>query len=616
MIMKNLKYLFLLAASLLFVACSGGEEEIPNDEKPDSPPQPEIIVENLPDGVKIGEETQQLNNIQLENIENVDEENSTLTLSSALPSDQIPKKGQIILQYSPTEELPYGFLGRVTNVKTNGGKIIVETEAPALDEAFEKLTIKYDMNNIQTMSRAGDDEGFSIDEDNYLCYKRSLEIEDLGVNCDLSLGVNISSDIVLDTKNNIDKQQYGFGIRAGAIITHEINLEGEKSGNHDFGNGIRVRLPYASPAIMGAIQFSWATEAKGMLQITNTITSSFEQVFYVYKDGSNIQTSESKVGDANMDIEYSPELILKGELFAGLGIRFDLRLFGRKELSVGIGSEIGPNAKAEIDLITNSENLYNELEDDFVTLQGLVKAKAYAQAKLFGFNNEWSKEIGDGLNFWETERYIFPEFKKSTLNISNGKAECSTSLGRDLLFKNEVGIGQYESDGQLIDKSTPIPYFLEKDFSDPIAKSFTHHDNNTYWTYVKWGEKIIKCKKLGQTIVGIWASPGYFKYISGANFYDAYICSLHQDGTFDEFTFTYWSKYYSNYGKYKYDQEKGLLLMYYRYDNYTIPEELKVIVVDENKLLWGDSGTGYFRINQEEYDAFVQHAKEIGESLL
>ena len=99
-IMKNLKYLFLLAASILFVACSGDEEDIPNDEKPDSPPQPEIIVENLPDGVEIGEETQQLNNIQLENIENVDEENSTLTFSSALPSDQIPQKGQIILQLS------------------------------------------------------------------------------------------------------------------------------------------------------------------------------------------------------------------------------------------------------------------------------------------------------------------------------------------------------------------------------------------------------------------------------------------------------------------------------------------------------------------------------------
>ena len=74
----------------MLVAC-GGDDIHQGDDTQSDPPN-EIVVETLPEGVEISDETQQLNNFQLENIESVDEENSTLTFSSSLPSDQIPQK--------------------------------------------------------------------------------------------------------------------------------------------------------------------------------------------------------------------------------------------------------------------------------------------------------------------------------------------------------------------------------------------------------------------------------------------------------------------------------------------------------------------------------------------
>mgnify|MGYP003305376554 CR=1 FL=1 len=150
--MQRLKFFLMFVASVMLLACSGGEDPTGGGnnnggETPDKPnPETPVTTEILPEGVEIGEETQQLNNIQLGHIETVDEDNATLTFSAELPAEHIPQKGQILLQYSATEDLPFGFLGRVINVNTVGNNIIVETEAPALDEAFARLSFAYDID--------------------------------------------------------------------------------------------------------------------------------------------------------------------------------------------------------------------------------------------------------------------------------------------------------------------------------------------------------------------------------------------------------------------------------------------------------------------------------------
>lgn len=533
--MKRVKQFLMLLAGVIMFACSGGEEEsVGGDNGGATPNQPEtetpVTVEKLPAGVELVDGTTQLNSVHIEHIKSVDTDNSTLTFSTNLPTEQIPQKGDILLKFSATEELPYGFLGRVTEIVTVGDVIVVKTEAPALHEAFSKLEIGYDMSNIQSKSRVGINDNVNIDENNYLRFTRTLEMEDIDLECELSLGVKISSNIHIDDSKNIDNQQYCFGMQAGAVINYSPSIEGEYSNVRDFGDGILFRLPYASPAIMGAIQFSWVSEANGSISSTHTITATANRQFYITKNGTTTQTSNGDEGEASMSVEYKSDLQLEGELFSALGLRMDLRLFGRKELSVGMGTEIGPRASAAININSEDTNLYDALKDECVTLQGLLKTKAYAQAKLFGFDSDWSKELGDGWIFWGASRYIFPEFKDSTVDISNGKAECSTTVKRDLLFKSEIGIGQYDADGNRIEVKGSQPYKYEADFSNPLTASFTHKENHSYWTFLKWGNKIIKCNKCkGWSIEGKWvllkdefvdlSDYGLYEYIDGIHQY-------------------------------------------------------------------------------------------------
>ena len=97
--MKLAKYFLLFAISIALIACSKGDDDAQQNEEPQPEKDTPVKVEPLPEGVKLKDETIQLNNIQLSKITSVDEENTTLTFDASTPQDQIPQKGQILLQY-------------------------------------------------------------------------------------------------------------------------------------------------------------------------------------------------------------------------------------------------------------------------------------------------------------------------------------------------------------------------------------------------------------------------------------------------------------------------------------------------------------------------------------
>ena len=152
--MKLAKYFLLFVASMTLLACSKSDDDAQQNEEPQPEKDTPVKIEPLPEGVKIREGIVQLNNIHLSKILSVDEKNSTLTFDASIPKNQIPQKGQILLQFSPTKELPYGFIGRVTNVKESNGKIVVETEAPTLTETFSTLKISHDIELKAVENRA------------------------------------------------------------------------------------------------------------------------------------------------------------------------------------------------------------------------------------------------------------------------------------------------------------------------------------------------------------------------------------------------------------------------------------------------------------------------------
>ena len=129
------RILCLLMASFLFIACEK-EEKVPVPEFP-----------QLPENVILAENTQQLNSIHLENFISVDSTNTVIEFSASMHESQIPEVGQILLQFTPNEQFPYGFLGKVESVTrsaaaTKSGDVIrVKTGPASLMEAFLKLKV-------------------------------------------------------------------------------------------------------------------------------------------------------------------------------------------------------------------------------------------------------------------------------------------------------------------------------------------------------------------------------------------------------------------------------------------------------------------------------------------
>lgn len=128
------KFWYILLCTVV-VSCSNSDS--PTIEPlPEPNPDPEPVVQNyrLKDGV---------NEIKGGNLNYVVEaiEGTTLVLSNSYPSDEVPVVGEIVFVYPNAEKLPFGFLGRVSEISQSGGNYNLKTEQVALDEAFSYLSV-------------------------------------------------------------------------------------------------------------------------------------------------------------------------------------------------------------------------------------------------------------------------------------------------------------------------------------------------------------------------------------------------------------------------------------------------------------------------------------------
>lgn len=497
-------------------------------EEPIEPSYPNG-TEVLSSDIELTDKTILINNTQLAFLQTVDKENAVLEFSSLLPKEYLPEVGQILLRLAPTEKLPYGFIGQVTSVKSERGNYTVITDAPTLNEAFNKLIIRYDPRKIpQVKTRADiiDETEFTVDEEGYFCFNKDLSLNQNGtsITCGVSLGLNPSVELCLDTKNNINQHEYGFGIKANSSIRYGLTLEGMVEKESDLGNGYVFNMPGATPAIQGAIQFSWVTKAQGSMQVAASLQTSVKNVYRISKNNENAHAVQNPSSTSQIGIAIEPEFKCMGELFAGLGVGIELRLFGRKELAVGIKNEIGPFVAAEVDLLHNHSALYEQYQDTMVELQGTMQCGAYAQAKLFGWKLEWEKELGEPWVFWNSPRYIFPSFEGQFEVNEKSQADCSVKLGRNLLFKSNTGISQYDASEKLRNSSTSLPYFEAENFPNPLTASFVHEKDFTYWSYMRWGDLYVKCKELNPwNIVGDWEVLSYEFYETNGHDYERHI---------------------------------------------------------------------------------------------
>ena len=528
---KGIKFLLLFSLLFLF-SCSGkGETESSTtpQEKPSVPDNgngggeennPENNVTPLPDNIELGESTVQLNYAQLDNIVSVDEDNATISFSASTPEAQIPQVGQIILQLEPTESMPFGFLGRVTNVVNNGTAIVVETEAPALSEAFDKLEFDEELKILPAPSslQSSSATRMSWGTDEYGYYYYTLDAHG-DVEIKKGVTVGLEGDITFKSKTtsrgqynkDLGKQDIDFDIKTkittGGVVV-KIAGKADNSDSKFLKAPIGPAIPFTG--LLGKISVEAALQlyAGGKLSGEAGLKwalASYEGAKSFNLKGENgkwvkLQPSSddgSDLSDPKGDWSFSPELsfYLDGSAMLGFFTSFELKLFGRDEYKLSLSPYAGYEISSGQNLINFADIKYEESKDVHVT--GAFVAGVEASVKAEFFKRDVEASFFDVM--WrgaEIHRYIFPSFDGScVINGETNRAECEVAVERDLLIPLGVGVGQYEDD-KPVEYSPSEPYYLNKNFPNPYTASFAHQKDNSYWTYVKLLNKYVKCKEL------------------------------------------------------------------------------------------------------------------------
>lgn len=496
-------------ASFLFIAC----------EKESNQPVPEVPP--LPENVTLAENTQQFNSIHLENFISVDSTNSEIEFSANMHESQIPKVGQILLQYSPNEQFPYGFLGKVESVtigasETKSGDVIkVKTGPASIWDAFTKLKV---------------DEEFKLDYTENFPSTKGIEFGKL-----ITGGVAWSSTYHLifhfDSQNKINN--VSLACTNSFDLHGEFNLRLEANNDDDstytktpLGPEIPLPAPVAAIAIKPTIQFMQGYKLSGSCGFTYALNYTTSDSWTLsYNNGlkqlvRSDATGEEKTTTKQLDQHTS--ISLDGEVFGGIFLPVELKLFGSEHNKITVEPYGGINLEGKIDInLVEREGLYSLFKETSIEPSFTFGVGAEAEfLRIFKFEiAKVEKKLSLG------EKYLFPEFKDNGSIDDKTSFVANANVERDVLFPLGVGFGIYNKKRDGVDSNTPVQtsqhttYWLNQKFENPLTADFQKDSTQEVKPYVKLWNIIIKADwDYGNELVGSWQHILYED--SRKHFYD------------------------------------------------------------------------------------------------
>ena len=547
-------FLYILLCAIV-VSCSDKDDPISSDPNPEPNPTPEETTYLLEDGVV------EIKGNDLKYIVEA-QDGSTLVLSDDFPSGAMPSVGEIVFVYPNAEKLAHGFLGKVSKIEQSGEKYHLITEQVALDEAFSYLevdeTIDFEPVSVdeKTASRV------AVEEINgYNCLTQGVEFTfdikkflKLKVEGKLTLGMRIRVKTHIDDSKNKKEQVVQFSKYVSFNSTTHFTCLVDKDEIPKLEpvqfpiNALKLRIPagvvslFACPEIVP--KFIVKLDAALNVGLGNDYSS--EETFtIVYKDGKwsfDFDTTTGMQKEPTLNLLPQGLISMQGSAFLGIAISPEVKLFGRDDMKISINPAVGIRGKAEINYNSETDkSLYDALKDDEFITSLAVLADVEAEAKIFKWQAKWSADLFE-LDFFPVKRYLFPSFSNDTIVYANDAISASTDLGRDLLWKQDVGLALYKGD-ERIEVSEPVGYKFENDFEErnpleAVFKDIPEEEKNDYsvWSFVKWGDLYIKCKKMA-SLIGEWrtiSGEGYKGSDYWSEKYELHDCEVfvfNSDGT-------------------------------------------------------------------------------------
>ena len=480
---------FCLLSLLLLLGCS-------KDSATESPQLPERPndVEPLPETVELAEGVVQLNNAQLAFVTDIDEGNTQLSFHNSLPEEYLPKVGELLLQMTPTEELPFGFVGRVTRITQQNGNYVVETEAPTLTEVFDKL---YTEGEMQPMAetRAKDSEGYYT-----IGLNVGGEIKDTNIRLDgsYSAGFRPRQKVTIDKAKQKNDILFEFDTKQTSKLTLSIYKECGFNKSINLGKGTVLTLTTAGLPIAACLQPYIAASASAERGVEVGLSVTERNSYSIEKSGILLPVIKRTKESFSIDPSFDLNSKISAECYAGVGLRVEFRLFGRSDMAIGVGPEVGFKASGNIDLqliedYDGYDSEYELLKDCSATVGGAARLSAYANGSAFG-QDKWEQTLAEK-EFNQKTYYLIPSFENASCTTEDDVVSARATVGRDLLFKAEVGIAAWRGNKPSYGKA--YPYQFEQEFShNPITDRFSADDEAEYWTYAKIGSSYVKGVKL------------------------------------------------------------------------------------------------------------------------
>ena len=450
------------------------------------------------------------------------ETNENILIYKDVQETDIPKVNDIVISHS-TENLPYGFLGKVLDVTRNGdGSYSVTTGSAALSEAFDELYVNetFELTPeeiIAPQSKALLDHIFWDKDFNMtlgLTYQDSISPS--YASGAISLGAKITVNMDFNKKEQLEYGAFTleFTLHPSFDLGLQFSTEGEKLKEVVSKKLHEIRFPRI-PLAYGLIQIFPTLCPHFVVDLSGTASlyAGFETelkcvLVALYKDGVWQKTIDDGKTSANYESPWNIKsgFSLDGSIFVGLMSEVNLKLYNRNDARIYFKPKTGCDLTGKLNLEMSSD--VNSLEE------ALTHSKAGVSLSFAGSLGADASVLSPKalqaeieiikIPFWEKEIELVPTFKKLTAQVSEMmdeqagtraindtyyKAEVNTEASGELLMKNmQIGLALVDQNDEIIEM-TPLTnyggggktYATDPDMVLALRNEFLNLQKNSFY---------------------------------------------------------------------------------------------------------------------------------------